>query len=46
MKAENIAANLYMLKGETQQEGEASTVSANFTKASIMMWHRKLGHMS
>ena len=45
MKAEKIAANLYMLKGETQQEGEASIASTSSAEESTMMWHRKLGHM-
>ncbi|KAL3833987.1 hypothetical protein ACJIZ3_008723 [Penstemon smallii] len=46
MKAEKIAANLYMLKGETQQEGEASIASATSAENLTMMWHCKLGHMS
>uniref|UniRef100_A0A2N9IBB7 Integrase catalytic domain-containing protein n=1 Tax=Fagus sylvatica TaxID=28930 RepID=A0A2N9IBB7_FAGSY len=46
MKAEKIAANLYMLKGKTQQEGEASTALASSAEELTMMWHRKLGHMS
>ncbi|KAL3834104.1 hypothetical protein ACJIZ3_008840 [Penstemon smallii] len=46
MKTEKIAANLYMLKGETQQEGEASIASATSAENLMMMWHRKLGHMS
>nr|XP_048330564.1 uncharacterized mitochondrial protein AtMg00300-like [Ziziphus jujuba var. spinosa] len=46
MKAEKIAANLCMLKGETLQEGEASTASASSPEESTMMWYRKLGHMS
>ena len=46
MKVEKIAANLYMLKGETQQEGEASTALASSAEELTMMWHRKLGHMS
>ena len=46
MKAEKIAANLYMLKGETQQEGEASTAMTSLAEESTMMWHHKLAHMS
>ncbi|KAL3846133.1 hypothetical protein ACJIZ3_003536 [Penstemon smallii] len=46
MKAEKIAANLYMLKGETQQEGEASIASETSAENLTMMWHLKLGHMS
>ena len=46
MKAEKIAANMYMLKGETQQEGEVSIASASSAEESTIMWHLKLGHMS
>lgn len=46
MKAEKLAANLFMLKGETQQEGESSIASSNSTDKLTMLWHRKLGHMS
>ena len=46
IKVEKIAANLYMLKGETQQKGEASTMMASSAEESTMMWHRKLSHMS
>ncbi|KAL4376081.1 hypothetical protein GQ457_02G039440 [Hibiscus cannabinus] len=44
MKGEKIAANLYMLKGETLQEAEASVASCS--SDSVMLWHQKLGHMS
>lgn len=46
MKAEKVVANLYVLKGETHQEGEGSTALANSFEKSTMMWHQKLGHMS
>lgn len=46
MKAEKVAANLYMLQGETLQEAEASVSSSSCGEESTMMWHRKLGHMS
>ncbi|KAE8692644.1 hypothetical protein F3Y22_tig00110831pilonHSYRG00315 [Hibiscus syriacus] len=44
MKGEKIAANLYMLKGETFLEVEASIASCSSDSA--MLWHQKLGHMS
>ncbi|KAK8564391.1 hypothetical protein V6N12_036516 [Hibiscus sabdariffa] len=44
MKGEKIATNLYMLKGETLQETEASIASCSSDYA--MLWHQKLGHMS
>ncbi|KAK8588894.1 hypothetical protein V6N12_023306 [Hibiscus sabdariffa] len=43
MKVKKIAANLYMLKGETLQEAEASI--ASFSSNFAMLWHQKLGHM-
>ncbi|KAL5772607.1 hypothetical protein ACOSQ2_012531 [Xanthoceras sorbifolium] len=46
MKGEKTAANLYMLKGETLQEAQASVASSNSTERSAMVWHQKLGHMS
>ena len=46
MKAEKIAANLCMLKGETQPKGEAFIALASFAEQSTMMWHHKHGHMS
>ena len=45
LKIEKIAANLYMLLGDTLQEAEASIASTN-QEETTMMWHRKLGHMS
>ncbi|KAE8703180.1 BTB/POZ domain-containing protein [Hibiscus syriacus] len=44
LKGEKIAANLYMLKGETLLEAEASVASCSSDSA--MLWHKKLGHMS
>ncbi|KAE8725167.1 Eukaryotic translation initiation factor 3 subunit E [Hibiscus syriacus] len=44
LKGEKIAANLYMLKGETLLEVEASVASCSSDSA--MLWHKKLGHMS
>ncbi|KAE8698554.1 hypothetical protein F3Y22_tig00110597pilonHSYRG00393 [Hibiscus syriacus] len=44
LKGEKIATNLYMLKGETLLEAEASV--ALCSSDSAMLWHRKLGHMS
>ncbi|KAE8689483.1 CYP710A2 protein [Hibiscus syriacus] len=44
LKGEKIATNLYMLKGETLLEVEASVASCSSDSA--MLWHQKLGHMS
>ncbi|KAE8675254.1 hypothetical protein F3Y22_tig00111689pilonHSYRG00088 [Hibiscus syriacus] len=44
LKGEKIAANLYMLNGETLLEAEASVASCSSDSA--MLWHQKLGHMS
>ncbi|KAE8697637.1 putative tRNA ligase [Hibiscus syriacus] len=44
LKGEKITANLYMLKGETLLEAEASVASCSSDSA--MLWHQKLGHMS
>ncbi|KAE8683472.1 hypothetical protein F3Y22_tig00111208pilonHSYRG00305 [Hibiscus syriacus] len=44
LKGEKIDANLYMLKGETLLEEEASVASCSSDSA--MLWHQKLGHMS
>ncbi|KAE8707942.1 hypothetical protein F3Y22_tig00110365pilonHSYRG00006 [Hibiscus syriacus] len=44
LKGENIVTNLYMLKGETLLEAEASVASCSSDSA--MLWHKKLGHMS
>ena len=46
LKAEKIAANLYMLKGETHQEATISIASISSTEKVTIMWHQKLGHMS
>ncbi|KAE8678869.1 hypothetical protein F3Y22_tig00111402pilonHSYRG00400 [Hibiscus syriacus] len=44
LKGEKIDANLYMLKGETLLEAEASV--ALCSSDSAMLCHKKLGHMS
>ncbi|KAE8678570.1 hypothetical protein F3Y22_tig00111403pilonHSYRG00065 [Hibiscus syriacus] len=44
LKGEKIAANVYMLKGETLLEAKASVTSCSSDSA--MLWHQKLGHMS
>ena len=44
MKGEKIAANLYMLKGETIQEAEASVALCSSNPTTL--WHQKLGHMA
>ena len=46
MKSEKIAANLFMLKGETLQEADACVASISKGEESTMMWHLKLGHAS
>ncbi|KAA0026163.1 Gag-Pol [Cucumis melo var. makuwa] len=46
MKGRKVDANLYMLEGETLQEGEASVASSSSGENLLMMWHCKLGHMS
>ncbi|KAE8667060.1 Retrovirus-related Pol polyprotein from transposon TNT 1-94 [Hibiscus syriacus] len=43
MKGEKIAINLYMLKGETLLEAEASVASCSSDSA--MLCHQKLGHI-
>ena len=45
MKAEKVAANLYMLLGDTLQMADAS-VATGSQEETTMMWHRRLGHMS
>ena len=45
-KGDKIAANLYMLKLETLQEGEALVATNSPSERCVMSWHRKLGHMS
>ena len=39
MKGRKVDANLYMLKGETLQEGEASVASSSLSEKLSMMWH-------
>jgi len=46
MKGDKIAVNLYMLKGETLQEGEVSVATSNPSKRCTILLHKKLGHMS
>jgi hypothetical protein len=46
LKARKIAANLFVLMGETHHEAEASIASASPAEEKMMMWHQKLGHMS
>jgi len=46
MKGEKVDNNLYMLMGETLQEGEASVASSSSSEQLSMMWHQRLGHMS
>ena len=46
MKAEKIAANLYMLNGETLEEAQADVALEKTREESTMLWHKKLGHMS
>ena len=45
MKAEKIMANLYVLIGDTLQESNATLASMSQEEV-VMMWHRRLGHMS
>ena len=46
MKGEKVAVNLYMLKRETLQEGEASIVFNSPSEKYSIVWHQKLGDMS
>lgn len=46
MKGEKVAAKLYMLKGETLSELEASVASSSSSEKATTVWHQKLGHMS
>ncbi|KAK9146344.1 hypothetical protein Sjap_006247 [Stephania japonica] len=39
MKGEKVAVNLYLLMGETLQEGEASVASSCSSERSAMIWH-------
>ena len=45
MKAEKVAANLYMLLGDTLKMADALVV-ARSQEETTMIWHRGLGHMS
>jgi len=45
MNAEKIMANIYVLMGDTLQEANATFASISQEEA-MMMWHRRLGHMS
>ncbi|GJV27760.1 gag-pol polyprotein [Tanacetum coccineum] len=46
MRGENVAANLYQLKGEIIEEAEASVASHSPSHRVAVTWHQKLGHMS
>ncbi|XP_073153536.1 uncharacterized mitochondrial protein AtMg00300-like [Henckelia pumila] len=46
MKAEKVAANLYVLLGKTHKETELAIASIGSGEESTVLWHRKLGHMS
>ncbi|XP_073129049.1 uncharacterized mitochondrial protein AtMg00300-like [Henckelia pumila] len=46
MKAEKVAANLYVLLGETHKEAESAVASIASGEESTVLWHRKIGHMS
>lgn len=46
MKSKKITINLYMLKGQTLQEGQVSIKSIISTEGLTMMWHCKHGHIS
>ncbi|GKC45238.1 retrovirus-related pol polyprotein from transposon TNT 1-94, partial [Tanacetum coccineum] len=46
MKGENVAANLYQLKGEIMKEAEASVDLHSPSHRVVVSWHQKLGHMS
>ncbi|XP_073148775.1 retrovirus-related Pol polyprotein from transposon TNT 1-94 isoform X1 [Henckelia pumila] len=46
MKAKKVAANLYVLLGETHKEAELAVASIGSGEESTVLWHRKLGHMS
>ncbi|XP_073120290.1 uncharacterized mitochondrial protein AtMg00300-like [Henckelia pumila] len=46
MKTKKVAANLFVLLGETHKEAELAIASIGLGKESTMLWHRKLGHMS
>nr|GFB21204.1 Gag-Pol polyprotein [Tanacetum cinerariifolium] len=46
MREENVAANLYQLKGEIMEEVEASVASHSPSHKVAVTWHQKFGHMS
>jgi hypothetical protein len=46
LKARKIVANLFVLIRETHHEVDASIASASSLEEKMMMWHKKLGHMS
>ncbi|XP_073119675.1 uncharacterized protein [Henckelia pumila] len=46
MKAKKVAANLYVLLGETHKETKLAVASIGSGEESTVLWHRKLGHMS
>ena len=46
IKAQKIAANLYMLLGKTLQEVKTCVALEDSSEKYAMLWHRKLGHMS
>lgn len=45
MKIRKFIRNLYMIMGETIQEGNMSVETTYDGEQSMMMWHHKLGHM-
>nr|GEZ43135.1 Gag-Pol polyprotein [Tanacetum cinerariifolium] len=45
MRGENVAANLYQLKGKMIEEAEASVASYSPSHRVVVTWHQKLGHM-
>ena len=46
LKARKIAPNLFMLMGETYLEAQASIALVGTVEEMMMMWHKRLGHMS
>ncbi|XP_073138260.1 uncharacterized protein [Henckelia pumila] len=46
MKGEKVAANLYVLLGETHKEAKLVVASIGSGEESTVLWHRKLGPMS
>ncbi|GKE91564.1 gag-pol polyprotein [Tanacetum coccineum] len=47
MKGEEVAANLYQLKGEIIEEAKASVTASHSPSHRVAIsWHQKLGHMS